>query len=303
MLPKVCVLCAVYNGEEYLHEQLTSILKQKEVELDIFLSVDKSTDSSLNILKGFERGNSNIIILPYGETYGSAGQNFFRLFRDVDFEDYDYISLSDQDDIWLPDKLITSISEMKKNSSNAYSGNVMAFWENGKTKLIKKNAPQVSYDHLFESSGPGCSFVLDKQLSIAIKNNLIENSLGSKKLWMHDWFIYSFARTQGYKWYIGARPLMLYRQHDANVVGASSGMAARILRAKVILSNSAFTKVIEQANYLDLKAKPIELIKSGKKSDLVKLAFYGHKCRRKANEKLLFSFAILAILVKRVING
>lgn len=61
-------------------------------------------------------GDSRINILPEIGRMGSASQNFFRLIRDVDFDSFDYVAFSDQDDIWKLDKLnhaIIAIEEKK----------------------------------------------------------------------------------------------------------------------------------------------------------------------------------------------
>ena len=138
---KVCVLLAAYNGEKYIKEQLDSILSQVDVAIDIYISLDLSTDLSLDIINKYKNRHKNIYILDYGQRYGSAGQNFFRLLMDVDFSNYNYVSFADQDDIWLPNKLYHAIEMIKLHNCDAVSSNVLAFWENGREKLIKKDYP------------------------------------------------------------------------------------------------------------------------------------------------------------------
>ena len=100
-IPSIAVLLAAYNGEQYINEQLNSILNQEGVQLSIFISVDKCNDSTLCIVNDYlSRFPEEITILPYGKQYGSAGQNFVRLLSDVQFDHYDYVSFADQDDIW-----------------------------------------------------------------------------------------------------------------------------------------------------------------------------------------------------------
>ena len=163
-MDKICILLAAYNGENWINEQIDSILSQKNVEITIYISCDLSTDSTIDIIDSYPKGK--IIVMPYGQKFGAAAPNFYRLIKDVDFSSFDYIALSDQDDIWLDDKLISAIHKIKSENAVAYSSNVTAFWSNGTKKIINKAAQQREYDYLFESPGPGCSFVLQKDFAV-----------------------------------------------------------------------------------------------------------------------------------------
>ena len=99
-MKRVAVLLAAYNGSNWLEEQLNSLLKQIDINVDIYISVDLSVDYSHIICKEFESKFDNVHLLSYGERFGSAAKNFFRLIKDVDFSVFDYIALADQDDIW-----------------------------------------------------------------------------------------------------------------------------------------------------------------------------------------------------------
>ena len=95
----IAVLCATYDGAEYLDQQLLSIKNQINVSVDIYLSADISSDSTYDICQQWAIKNKNITLLQYGETFGGAAKNFYRLIRDVDFSRYSYVALSDQDDV------------------------------------------------------------------------------------------------------------------------------------------------------------------------------------------------------------
>ncbi|SMY35952.1 glycosyltransferase [Photobacterium andalusiense] len=301
-MKKICVLLAAYNGEKYLKEQLDSILSQVDVVIDVYISLDLSTDSSLDIINEYEKNHDNIYILEYGLRYGSAGQNFFRLLTDVDFSDYCYVSFADQDDIWLPNKLHHAVEMINLHNCDAVSSNVLAFWEDGREKLIKKDYPQVDYDYVFESSGPGCSFLLTRKLSLDIKKSLLDKKDEINKLWLHDWYCYSFSRGNNFKWYIDNKALMLYRQHSSNEVGANNGLSSIIRRLKVILSGDAFNKVLVQANFIGLNNKPIKLLKENTSFSLFKLSMMANKCRRSSSEKFAFFIIIIILAVKRLFN-
>lgn len=296
---RVCVLLAAYNGEKYIKEQLDSILSQQGVELDIYISLDVSTDSTYELISSYFK-EKNVHVLEYGEQFGSAGRNFFHLLCEVDFSAYDYISFSDQDDIWLPNKLEVSISCIHAQKSDAYSGNVTAFWFDGRKALVKKDYKQVEFDYLFEAPGPGCSFVLSNKLAMDIKCCLLSKKEQIDKLWLHDWFCYSFARSNDYKWYIDSEPLMLYRQHGTNEVGVNTGLKAMIIRFKKVLSGEALDKVLLQACFLNQEELPIMLLKNRNMLSLFKLSLLSKKCRRKKSEQYFFSIALFLLSIKQV---
>jgi rhamnosyltransferase len=52
-MSKIAVLLATYNGYKFLKFQLDSILNQKDVQVDVFISDDKSTDHTLEIIQSY----------------------------------------------------------------------------------------------------------------------------------------------------------------------------------------------------------------------------------------------------------
>ena len=233
---RVIVLLAAYNGMAFIEEQLQSILKQKCVDVTVFISVDLSSDGTYEWCSDYAQHNHRINVLPYGEKFGGAAPNFYRLIRDVDFSKVDYVALSDQDDIWLEDKLITACKQIEKKSIDGYSSNVRAFWDSGREILINKAQPQRKYDYLFEAAGPGCTYVMRKKPLSEFKQILISEKQQANQVTLHDWFIYAFFRVNGYQWFIDPDYKMRYRQHDGNQIGINKGWKARFKRFTLMRS-------------------------------------------------------------------
>jgi rhamnosyltransferase len=122
------------------------------------------------------------------------------------------------------------VNQLQTNSLDAYSSNVTAFWSDGKQCLINKAQSQVKYDYMFESAGPGCTFVLTKNFAVDLKNFVINKQNYMDNIALHDWFIYALARSKNYKWYIDTKPSMLYRQRNNNVIGANVGIKSAMIR-------------------------------------------------------------------------
>jgi rhamnosyltransferase len=229
-IPSVVVLLSAYNGIKWIEEQITSILSQKNISIEIFISIDLSNDRTYEWCQNLAGENTHIKVLPYGERFGGAAKNFFRLIRDVDFSYCDYIALSDQDDIWDSGKLHHAIRAIKQDNLDGYSSDVTAFWSNGREELVKKSFPQKKLDYFFEAAGPGCTYVLKQQSAQKFKKFLNNNWEYVNLVELHDWMIYAYFRSQGMKWKIDNKLLMRYRQHDHNQFGLNSGLKAYLIR-------------------------------------------------------------------------
>jgi len=300
---KVCVLLAVCNGEAYLREQLDSILQQKEVTVDVYVCLDSSQDSSQSILSEYATQYQNIILHSQDIKFGSAGQNFLYMLKTVDFSSYDYICFSDQDDYWLDGKLHNAIKKIRRSNADGYSSNVTAFWENDRQVDIRKSYDQVCFDYIFESSGPGCTFVLTYELAHDIQSFLESAGDKVKDIWLHDWFCYAYARSNAYNWVIDQSSYLLYRQHDSNSVGANVNFSAKFSRLREVLSGSALDKVMLQSDILGINAElPVKLLKNNTIFSYFRLALLASKCRRKPSEKVFFFFVMILLGIKRVIK-
>jgi len=236
-IPNCAVLLAAFNGEATIEEQINSILAQTAVQVKIFVSVDFSTDTTLEICERKANSDSRLTVLPYGLRFGAAGANFYRLICDVENNQFDMYAFSDQDDIWFEDKLHTAWQQIYLHGFDVYSSDILAFWDNGRKEVIKKSYPQVEFDHFFEAAGPGCTYVLSASVYKSVRSFIASNVRECRKVEMHDWLIYAFCRFKGYKWIIHDQTTMLYRQHEDNQVGANNNFKAYLKRIKKLKSH------------------------------------------------------------------
>ena len=292
--PRVAVLVAVYNGMEWIQEQIDSILNQKGVDVAVFMSIDPSIDASEAFCYQLSMQHKNIVLLPNAGKFGGAAKNFFRLILDVDFSDYDYVALADQDDIWQADKLSHAVQKILEINVDAYSSNVTAFWPNGTQKLINKAQPQQEWDYMFESAGPGCTFVLTQKLALGLQSFLIANQEKCQHIALHDWFIYAFARSRGFKWFIDKESHMLYRQHAANVVGANVGVKAKLARWQQLRAGWLVKQSLLIADILGYNgAWPIQKLKRYHLADRLALIANVSKLRRRLRDRVAFALFLL----------
>lgn len=300
--PKIAVLLATHNGIKFLNTQIRSILNQTNVDVTLFVSDDFSTDGTWEYLNGLK--SPQIILLERIAQYNSAGENFFRLLKDVSFTSFDYVSLSDQDDIWFDDKLITGITELRNENAEACSSDIIAYWENQETekhkkKYIKKSRPIGKWNHLFESAGPGCTYLLKEtvatEFSVFLKDKNCDISAIKNT---HDWVLFSFVSSKNYKWLIIDVPTMLYRQHLNNAFGVNVGFTNIIRRFKMLLNGWYLNEVYSIA----------KVCRNAESEPLVKLKQYSitnfsylitnlrHMRRNNIDRIVLFAYFLLVYI-------
>jgi rhamnosyltransferase len=297
-LPSVAVCLAAFNGVRYLPQQMDSILSQTGILVTVFVSVDCSSDGTENWFQRLSETEDRVVLLTYGERFGSAAPNFFRLLREVDFAAFDYVAYADQDDIWLPGKLKRATEQLIAAGADGYSSDVVAFWESGRSSYIKKSYAQRRWDYLFESAGPGCTFVLRRNLALELQAALRQNQQGARDVDRHDWFTYAFARARNHPWVIDDYASLMYRQHGENQVGVNAGVFALVLRAHQILNGWGLTQALLIARFIG--ADDILFVRQwmgGGRLALLNLAFQARDCRRKPTDRLWFAISCLALAV------
>ena len=287
--PKVAVLLAAYNGMQWIEEQLTSILGQSAVDVTVHISIDPSTDGTEAWCAAYAAQHSSVVVLPDAGSFGGASRNFFRLIRDVDFDGYDFIAFSDQDDVWHADKLKRATQTLGTGEYAAYSSNVTAFWPDDRTQLLDKAQPQVTWDFLFEAAGPGCTYVFDKSLAEPLKASMLNNWQQMQEVSLHDWYCYAYARSHGFKWFIDPKSSMQYRQHERNQVGANTGISPLISRYKTIHDGWWFSQVRLITCLVGQGNDPfVQGWLSLGRRQLLKLSLSAWKCRRRVRDKVFF---------------
>jgi rhamnosyltransferase len=301
---RFAVCLAAYNGAQFLVEQIDSILEQTGVDLQLFVSVDRSTDGTESRLAQWARTEPRLTLLPVGHRFGSAAPNFYRLLRDIDLTGFDYLSFADQDDVWHPDKLRHAHQVMSDQGAAGYSSNFTAFWPSGKERRINKAWPQKEWDFLFESAGPGCTYVLDPRLARALQDLVRGADDQLLRIDYHDWLAYAFARTHGWRWVIDDWSSMRYRQHANNQIGVNTGWHSFRLRARKVLAGYGFeqSKLIAEV----VGASSLSVVQKGLRGGRLGclwLALQARHCRRKPLDQVWFFISCLLLALRKPVTG
>lgn len=227
-MKKVIVLMSTYNGAKYLRIQLDSIFAQQNVNVQLLVRDDGSTDSTLTILKEYAtRGNLRYYT---GSNLGPA-RSFMDLIAQVPLEKDCYYAFADQDDYWLPAKLFTAITKLNtlpiSEQPCLYHGKRLRVDQALRViPSVSSILPTHTFNHAVVFSGVGgCTFVLNENL-IKLAKQYIPQSLI-----MHDGWLHKLCLAVGGAVYYDSEPYIYYRQHEKNVcAGINLSFKVRLKR-------------------------------------------------------------------------
>ncbi|AUS73576.1 glycosyltransferase [Lactiplantibacillus plantarum] len=117
-MKKIVILMATYNGEKYIEKQIVSIMQQTYSNWELIIQDDGSVDNTKKIIDGFVKKDARIHLTDNLTDFHGAYENFYTLIKRLqsnEFKiDFDYIALSDQDDIWEQDRLAFETQKLNK---------------------------------------------------------------------------------------------------------------------------------------------------------------------------------------------
>lgn len=220
---RVAILLATYNGGRYLEEQLRSLYSQTYKDWTLYVHDDGSVDNTLDIVRQYQMRHPNIIIMD-SPPAGGAKANFLSMAQRVDA---DYYFFCDQDDVWLDKKIELSLNAVKSVEAEEPDIPVAAFCD----LYVVDSRLNVVSDSFLKYEGiypqflrtlselgacnlcPGCSMVFNRRARDVVV-------FPADKATMHDaWVVLCTAKYGGrLKWI--DKPLVKYRQHRDNVLGA-----------------------------------------------------------------------------------
>lgn len=209
----VQILISTYNGEQYIREQIDSILAQTYPDIQICVRDDGSTDGTIEILEEYCSKYNNIHYYC-GDNVG-VQSSFFDLFQHVE-ANAEYIATCDQDDVWYPEKIQAAVSKLNNiNGMGLYCSKTQLTDANLNPIQddLRKTSPKIAFGNaLIENICTGCTMVINKSLY-----NFVYGKWPKKSL-IHDWWFYIIAVAFGTVIY-DERPYIFYRQHGNNVIG------------------------------------------------------------------------------------
>lgn len=220
---KIVVLMSTYNGEKYIEEQLNSLITQRDVNIQILVRDDGSSDNTIKILDEWQ--DKGLLTWYSGENLGPA-LSFMDLVKKAPIADY--YAFCDQDDYWDKDKLevaVEAIKDYDEDSPVLYFSNKRLVDENLNFIENTKQNPKLTLESaLIINPVTGCTLVINRKLLEII--NLYDN----KNLYMHDGWIYRVCMAVKGKVVFDKTPHISYRQHSNNVIGGRSNLIKKYNR-------------------------------------------------------------------------
>jgi len=203
---KISIAMASYNGEQFIKEQLDSFLSQTRLPDELIITDDCSSDRTEELVKQFaDSAPFDVIFSRNEKNLGYAGNFNSALMKTTG----DLVFLSDQDDVWFPEK-IDKISALAENEPH-----VMAFMNNAElTDADLSPLGTTKLGQLYSAGFGSDSFVMG--CCMAVKRDLLDLSMPiHSKFNSHDGWLSWFADGLEGKLIID-EVLQYYRRHNSN---------------------------------------------------------------------------------------
>ena len=215
---KIDILMATYNGEKYLAEQLDSIINQTYHNWNLLIRDDNSTDRTLEIIQDYQKKDNRIKLLKDNEGNLGIVKNFEELLKNSESE---FIMFSDQDDIWIENKLDVYLKTAEKIKIKGFllHSDAVLFDKNKSNilkdtfifkKAINKGLENVFFNYFVQ----GATILISKE----IKNFILPFP---KEVYLHDRYIHLISELFFERIFVN-KALIYYRQHGDNQIGAKN---------------------------------------------------------------------------------
>jgi rhamnosyltransferase len=215
---KIHILLSTYNGEQFLAEQIQSIQQQTVQDWKLLIRDDGSTDRTREIIREFVAQDSRIHWINENE---SKNLGVIKSFHNLaQFEEADVYFFSDQDDVWLPQKLELSLAEARKYPAEMP---LLVYMD---LTVVNQDLEVLSSSMIRSQSGHANTELVQELTENTVTGGVAMVNHALIQLWnqtedilMHDWYLALLATAFGKLVYID-QPGELYRQHEHNVLGA-----------------------------------------------------------------------------------
>jgi glycosyltransferase involved in cell wall biosynthesis len=235
--PLVDVLLATYNGSRHLAAQLDSLLAQTHANFRLLVSDDGSTDDTLDILSAYRsRLGGRLVLLSNPAPGRGVARNFENLMQ-ASLSDglAPWAAFCDQDDVWLPHKIETTLAAMQ--GLEAGEDGVPCVVHSDLTvvgdDLAVIHPSFVQHQRFDPAACTAASLLSINQVTgcaMMVNRTLLRMALPLPQATvMHDWWCTLIAGS-GRRVFVDT-PLILYRQHGANQLGAKGrSLSQRFVR-------------------------------------------------------------------------
>lgn len=232
---RVAIVMATYNGCRFIEEQIRSIQAQDYPNWVLYIRDDGSSDGTVQKILQIAQQDHRVRFVS--DEFGNQGAigNFSVLMNFALQEDADYVFFADQDDVWAPEKMSVMLAamqelDMKFGSKMPLLVHCDLIVVNEKLKTISDSF--VKYSRLSPTAADLGVLLCQNQVTgcaSVINRALLEMACPvPRTVLMHDWWLALLAAATGKVGFV-PKPLVQYRQHAGNVLGAVS-FSRRVMR-------------------------------------------------------------------------
>jgi len=224
----ISVCIATYNGEKYIRSQIISILQQLSEHDEIIISDDCSTDNTIEIINNISDPRIRVFVNKRKHGVVDNFQNA------IDNSKGDHIFLSDQDDIWLENKVDYVIELLEKYDCVVHNANIVDahLTSRGNTIFEVYSSRKGILKNLYKNSYVGCC--------MAFSRKMLDKALPfPKSIPMHDSWIGLISEKYGNVFFM-KEPLSMYRRHEDNVSCTGENSSQKFLKKILDRLNLAY---------------------------------------------------------------
>ena len=228
--PLIAILLSLYNGEQYLQKQLDSILDQTYKNWRVLWHDDGSSDASRAIMAAFANGAGQDRCIETGpvDVCLGAAKSFFSLLQEAG--EYRFTAFTDQDDVWLPDKLQLA---MERITAQKLGKPILC---SARQIIVDKHLKRRKLSLLprFDAGFPSAflqNIVTGRTAMLNRDAVQLINFVQPPDNTVHDWSAYIVIAAACGGVIFDPIPEIVYRQHEQNAIGAVSHLTPRALKA------------------------------------------------------------------------
>lgn len=244
--PTIAVLLATYNGDKYLAAQLDSLLAQTYSNFIVVVRDDCSSDTTAGILAQYHtRYPDKFHLLPADQNNKGASGSFSCLLEYVLEHkqqlglDLAYMMFCDQDDVWYPEKMACQMQAMLAAEDGNTATPVLVHSDlEVVSEELQRIAPSLAkFQGLETQRNQFCNLIISNLVTGCTA--LINEALAvlarpvPQQAIMHDWWLALVASAFGKVIFLN-RPLVHYRQHGKNTIGAKEHVKQSVVSMSLL---------------------------------------------------------------------
>lgn len=235
-MSSVSVVMAVYNGQQFLSDQVESVLAELLPGDELIVINDASSDGSLAFLESIDSSELRI----YTNTSNLGVIRSFE--QGLQLAIHEFVFLCDQDDVWLPGKRTAFVAAFEQDPAvSVVISDAQVINAQGRVISSSFMASRCGFRGsvwatVWRNRYLGCA--------MALRHSLLAVALPvPQKVPMHDMWFGAMGAMVGKIVYL-PRPFLQYRRHTCNVTSSRRAPFLRMISWRMALLVALFSRIL-----------------------------------------------------------